>query len=195
VRYLGAPTSTSAMRKIENVAVRAGANGARIRIWRELCYRNQISVLILVHNNSISRAGVGDHFRSPADAVWNSCLGRRGHQDGGTKVYTGTAGPHSVYNRSITEKPLSLALLGRMLGFQKGGAVPQGPKHDLPFAPRSSLRACLCRGARGLSYSGGWGQGGVTLGAAGASGMTVMPGGGGDSPTPRGMGGEGGRRG
>ena len=49
--------------KIENVASRAGANGARIRNLRAESSRNQVSLLILVHKNAISQAGVGDHFR------------------------------------------------------------------------------------------------------------------------------------
>jgi hypothetical protein len=63
------------------------------------------------------RAGVGDHLRSHSGAVWNSCLGSRGgagrgHHDGGTKIDTRPAAWTPVYNRSMIENPLSLALLG-----------------------------------------------------------------------------------
>jgi hypothetical protein len=49
--------------KFENIAIRAGANGARIRNLLAESFRNQVSVLILVHKNAMSRAGVGNYFR------------------------------------------------------------------------------------------------------------------------------------
>jgi hypothetical protein len=116
------PNSTSTKRNIESFASRMVGNGARIRNLRETRSRNQVSVLILVHTISMSQAGVGDDFRSPSDAVWNSYLGGRGHHDGGTKVDTGPAESQSVYYRSMIENPLSLALLGE-IGFRGVGVT------------------------------------------------------------------------
>ena len=66
------PNSTGGRRKIESFAFRSGAKGARIR---DLCgesFRTVGSFLNLVHKTAISQAAVGDHFRSPYGAVWNS---------------------------------------------------------------------------------------------------------------------------
>ena len=57
------PNSTNARRNIDNFAFRAEGNGARIRNLCGESSRNQVSLLILVHTNAISQAGVGDHFR------------------------------------------------------------------------------------------------------------------------------------
>jgi hypothetical protein len=38
------------------------------------------------HKHAISRAGVGDHFRTEVVlvlSIWNSCLGGQGHHEGG----------------------------------------------------------------------------------------------------------------
>jgi hypothetical protein len=83
------PNSTNARRTIENVAFRAEGNGARIRNTRAESSRNQVSILMLVHKVSISRA-------TPVEAT-----------DGGTKAHPGPSKPDSVI-----ENPLSLTLLG-----------------------------------------------------------------------------------
>jgi hypothetical protein len=50
------PNSTNTRKKTKNVAPREAGNGARIRIVREVCCRNQASILNLVHKISISQA-------------------------------------------------------------------------------------------------------------------------------------------
>jgi hypothetical protein len=61
------PNSTNARRQIDNFVSRAAGNGARIRNLRAESFRNQVSVLILVHKNAISPT-------TPVGAP------RRGHQ-------------------------------------------------------------------------------------------------------------------
>jgi hypothetical protein len=89
-------------------ASRSAGNGARIRNLRGESCRNQVSLLILVYENAMSRAAVGTTSGGPSGAVWNSCLGGRRHHDGGTKAHPGLAKPDSVYNRRIIENPISL---------------------------------------------------------------------------------------
>jgi hypothetical protein len=74
------PNNTNAKRKIKHFAFRTGANGGRIRNLRAESSRSQVSLLILILTNAISRAGVGDHFRksSPiSGAVWDAVWSRR----------------------------------------------------------------------------------------------------------------------
>jgi hypothetical protein len=43
-----------------------------IRNLLEACCKHQVSVKKLVHDKTMSHARVGDNFRGPAGAVWNS---------------------------------------------------------------------------------------------------------------------------
>jgi hypothetical protein len=59
-------------------------------------YGNQVSILISVHNNAISRAGVGDQLRSPSGAVWNGVWSLRKarimHHRGASSHFAAQAG-------------------------------------------------------------------------------------------------------
>jgi hypothetical protein len=48
-----------------------------------MCQQRAFRRQLLQHTMRL-RDGVGDHFRSPSGAFWNSCLGGRGHHDTGT---------------------------------------------------------------------------------------------------------------
>jgi hypothetical protein len=79
------PNSTNARRNINKFAFRVRPIRARIRILRDKRCRNQVSVVILVHKNVISQAGVRDHFRKSFRCRLEfvprgSGAPRRGHQ-------------------------------------------------------------------------------------------------------------------
>jgi hypothetical protein len=133
------PNSTKARRKIEKVASRAAGHGARIRILCEIGCRIQVSIPTLIHENASSRAGVGDHFRSPSGAVWNSCFGGQGHHDEGTKVHTGPAGSHSVYNRSIIENPNTASAVGGIANTRHAAPCNTGTSVQAPLEAASRV--------------------------------------------------------
>jgi hypothetical protein len=82
------PNSTNARRKIEHFAFRARANGARIRNLSAESSQNQVSVLISVHQNSISRA-------TPVVAP------RRGHQSAPGSGQAGFSMLHKNYREPL----------------------------------------------------------------------------------------------
>jgi hypothetical protein len=110
------PNSTNARRKLEIFASRAAGNGARIRNHRAVSSRNEVSLLIVLHKNGISRAGVGNHFRKSFRCRLEfvprgSGAPRRGHQ---SAPDSGQAG-FSVQQKNYREPLIASALGGNEL--------------------------------------------------------------------------------
>jgi hypothetical protein len=129
---------TRGEQNIDNFAVRAPGNGARIRNLRAESSRNQESLLIW-----------STKMRSREQLRW-------GHHGGGTKVAPGPAKAQTVYCSSSIENPLSLMPLVKNTHFSStvgdsvSYALDSTPCARSELAPAEASKKCVQRDREAL---------------------------------------------